>query len=998
MICLPAEQHSNKTMRMAMFFMVALVLSTLAAAGVDRFFGISFTSKPLPVKEKPRKLSPAKPLPDIARIDAIRIQAGAMDNESCKRAVTRLSEAISKRTGHRPVLEDENPGSVRNGRVIAIGEETDIRFDNPGAFSFRPSKHGSLQILNVIGGSEFGKICGIHRLADEILGNENPDIFDLNLDISPALSLRLVDPGAVGIVPDPEHWGNDYKHHHGEFYDMILPRPPFVNETAFKRVESEFSEYTLRMISYGFNGIVMNGFLEYVDFDLVGNGYEIYGPDSAYRKSHRVFREKFGALYQYARDMGMKVYLRTDMLSLSDPLKDYLIKRFGGLDNQSGEFWKIYELGLEELFRKMPMVDGIVIRIGEAGSIYNPKSGKYYSELAVSSDEYVRRMLRGFIAATEKCGKKLIFRNWSVGIGEVGAMHTDPAVYERVLGDVDSSCLTVSTKYGMGDFTRYLQYNQTLVSGRHRRMVEFQARREYEAFNAFPNYLGPFHQQTIRDLMQTNPKIDGMWLWTQRGGPLRAGPMLLYPFHGFWELIDINVFITGRLAWNPDADMETLTDIWIREHFGDAPETVAAIREIMFLSGEAVAKGIYIGGFAEKRVRAVGMEPSPVVWIWDIVSGANTVLGVVYITCRDDFEKSVAEGFEAVGIVKKMKALAAKIKTEGPDQQRFRNRLAASLDYEENLFETLAWYRKTFLYYYRWLDTGDAQVRQEWIASHKIFEQKKDLHLDKYGNDFNLPAYNFFAAEAGLAHAQRSGIMIRIARALMLVSVLLLPTCFRPVDRCRLVWILLQVCCIAAGALVFSSFLSTVFPVLCLACIFILLSEFGLSYWEKGLSPAPIFGSLIIPVFLFNMFLMATLSIRGPVYFWFLFWTMPAFRMLTAFLIFMSGFLALFLFFTASASVYRKTFAQAFGNMLFAFGMMMIIIGGAIHLEKLENYLTTLNNELAVLPLCLSKILGITVNLNISQELSFHGMLAGVLLMTVGYGLRYDFQKTSSES
>ena len=33
--------------------------------------------------------------------------------------------------------------------------------------------------------------------------------------------------------------------------------------------------------------------------------------------------------------------------------------------------------------------------------------------------------------------------------------------------------------------------------------------------------------------------------------------------------------------------------------------------------------------------------------------------------------------------------------------------LAASLDYQSDLFETLAWYRSAFLRYYQWLDTGD---------------------------------------------------------------------------------------------------------------------------------------------------------------------------------------------------------------------------------------------------------------------------------------------------
>ena len=84
----------------------------------------------------------------------------------------------------------------------------------------------------------------------------------------------------------------------------------------------------------------------------------------------------------------------------------------------------------------------------------------------------------------------MIFRTWSVGVGAVGDMHTNADSYEAVLDGIDSDRLIVSTKYTLGDFYSHLPLNHTLEVGEQRRIVEFQSRREFENFGAFPNDLG----------------------------------------------------------------------------------------------------------------------------------------------------------------------------------------------------------------------------------------------------------------------------------------------------------------------------------------------------------------------------------------------------------------------------------------------------------------------------------------------------------------------------
>ena len=138
-----------------------------------------------------------------------------------------------------------------------------------------------------------------------------------------------------------------------------------------------------------------------------------------------------------------------------------------------------------------------------------------------------------------------------MGVGAVGDLHTNPESYEAVLGGIDDPRLIVSTKYTMGDFYSHLPLNPTLEVGSHRRIVELQARREFEGFGALPNDLVADEAQALRQFLAANPHVEGIWNWTQEGGPLRAGPMTLYLRTGFWQMYDLNTYGAGPAGVGP---------------------------------------------------------------------------------------------------------------------------------------------------------------------------------------------------------------------------------------------------------------------------------------------------------------------------------------------------------------------------------------------------------------------------------------------------------------
>ncbi len=95
------------------------------------------------------------------------------------------------------------------------------------------------------------------------------------------------------------------------------------------------------------------------------------------------------------------------------------------------------------------------------------------------------------------------------------------------------------------------------------------------------------HAQALQTFLAANPHVEGVWNWTQDGGPLRAGPMTLYLRTGFWQLYDLNTYGTARLAWDPAADPAQITADWVRQTFSADPATVGGDRR----DAGAVARG-----------------------------------------------------------------------------------------------------------------------------------------------------------------------------------------------------------------------------------------------------------------------------------------------------------------------------------------------------------------------------------------------------------------------
>ena len=200
-------------------------------------------------------------------------------------------------------------------------------------------------------------------------------------------------------------------------------------------------------------------------------------------------------------------------------------------------------------------------------------------------------MLEGLLPVFEASGKTLVLRSWTVGVGQIGRLHIDPKIYDAVLGDIDSPALVVSTKFTAGDYFSYLPLNSTLASGRHRRLVELQAKPEFEGFGAFPDFLGEDYARALRVLTAVNPNVAGTYIpaavwWAAPCGTANALSAARF------LAVDRCQRLRGIPSGPPSlSDVRALTARWAEARFGSDARVVDAIARALSKTREAVRQG-----------------------------------------------------------------------------------------------------------------------------------------------------------------------------------------------------------------------------------------------------------------------------------------------------------------------------------------------------------------------------------------------------------------------
>ena len=547
--------------------------------------------------------------------------------------------------------------------------------------------------------------------------------------------IRLIDAYAPFYDPartPPNSWAMPFGH-------LDLLEAPYVATEHLQASLQRFDAYCGHVAGLGYNSVIVGNVIHMVTFDGVEGG-PIYAEGTPHRIRAEAYKAAFTEACAIAARHGLRVAVDTDFPTWTPALKAWLGPEGISVDNP--KLWEATRVAVDELFGEIG-IWALHVRIGEGGGAYDEATG-YRSAIAVRDVPGVQKVVDGLLTQVEAynqahpgADRKLLFRTWTIGVGEVGALHTDPELYEEVFAQfAGRDDLVTLIKHVALDFFMHVILNPTIGVGPVKQVVEFQARREYEGFGLYPNYLA----ESFRDGMHTfqaQETFAGISVWPTNGGFLMSSPTY-YRCQGNTDWIDQNVHAYARLVVDADLEPADLAAEWARGE-GLSGEAAERYARILLASDDVVSRGMYLIPYAENSPALFGVDVFPtMLWIyWTRPLSAYGAQALVSAEASPELERCIEDGRWAVAELARLEGEAAELPASD-----VRDRLQAALAYQRSYFEVLAAYREAFLPYYRWVRDGDGEAHDAWQAALPALEAAVVAHEAAYADDRMLPAWD----------------------------------------------------------------------------------------------------------------------------------------------------------------------------------------------------------------------------------------------------------------
>ncbi len=378
----------------------------------------------------------------------------------------------------------------------------------------------------------------------------------------------------------------------------------------------------------------------------------------------------YARLFAVARRLGLRIFAATDYCFFNESIDGRLAETGGSpLDF----FAKTAEIALRQ-----HGLDGIVLRLGESDGV--DVAGAFTSRLTARCSGEARHVVARLLPLCERARATLIVRTWTLGAFPLGDLIWNPATWDAVFGGLESEALVVSLKHGEADFFRYLDVNPLFFHGRQRKLIEFQARREYEGMGEFPSFTGWMHARHRGALRAGGATMAGCSV-VQAGG-WSPWPRLAFVEDGsLWS--ELNLYATLRI-WRGESPEDAVRAFCADrgQSFGDPETFLAFLRH----ADRAIELGLYIREFAQRALYFRRVRIPPLVWVsWRDVT-ATGLVALLHRHIVKDPARAVAEGREAVADVEAMLALAPSLGLP-----------AGPLEFQRDTFRILALAREALL-------------------------------------------------------------------------------------------------------------------------------------------------------------------------------------------------------------------------------------------------------------------------------------------------------------
>jgi len=306
-----------------------------------------------------------------------------------------------------------------------------------------------------------------------------------------------------------------------------------VQRGYFEQIRNDFEMICRRAAEFGYNAISLD------DLAHLYN-HPAYPDDLRARISD--YQDEFGRLFVIAGNHGLAVYITTDILFYHPAIDAVCGTSFRRrIDFLAG--------AIEDVFKRFP-VAGIISRIGESDGL--DVEGDFHSRLTIRSPWHARRCVQRLLPLFEQRQRQWIFRTWSVGAYRVGDLIWNRETLHTIFRGIRSDHLTLSMKHGESDFFRYLPVNKQFFRGELPRIIEIQARREYEGAGEYPSFIGP-EVERFRAALEGTSTLRGAMVWCQTGGWIRFRRLTFLDPGGIWN--EFNTWAAIRiLKYGQSAD------------------------------------------------------------------------------------------------------------------------------------------------------------------------------------------------------------------------------------------------------------------------------------------------------------------------------------------------------------------------------------------------------------------------------------------------------------
>ncbi len=412
-----------------------------------------------------------------------------------------------------------------------------------------------------------------------------------------------------------------------------------IPEARCRQIEEDFRTFTRRVAEIGYNAVTLDDLAHLT-------------PHPLYPEPLRLKIEQYCTFYKtlfgIAAESGLRIFITTDLL-FSNPTIEQLT---------GGNLKKIRAFAADaclRFFERFPETAGIIFRIGESDGV--DVEGDFRSRLVLETPQQARRMLKELLPVFEQNNKLLIFRTWTVGISRLGDLIWNKETFHRVFDEIHSPNLIISMKYGESDFFRFLPLNRLFFESDHRKLVELQARREYEGFGRFPSFIGRDYE-TIRRQLAFARNMSGISVWCQTGGWSGFCDLTLLDKSGIWN--EINTYVTLRIFRDHLKTDQAISD-FCKSRLGTAHWPT--LRELLDLSDQVIKNLLYIDDFATRRIffRRLRLPPLiAVYWNHILISHLMRKFMRCYVSASGG-RNLVRTGYHALRDIRCMKQLAEEL-------------------------------------------------------------------------------------------------------------------------------------------------------------------------------------------------------------------------------------------------------------------------------------------------------------------------------------------------